>query len=114
MEDKLRIRKQSKVEASASHAETGSSQEEQLIDQKGKGPDPSDWGQLHVHGDNLDINTQRVALAQWNNTRNALEQTRNKSAKGDSEIPASSEPTVVSSKMSKKRSVQPDRANKCE
>ena len=105
-EDKLRIRKQSKAEASASCAETKSSQEEELVDRKGKGPDPSNWGQLDVHGDDLDINAQRVALVQWNNTRNTLEQTRNQSAKGDGEIPASSEPTIVSSKTPKKCSVQ--------
>ena len=57
-EDKLRIRKRSEVEASASRAETESSQEEELVDRKGKGPDPSNWGQLNVHGDDLDINAQ--------------------------------------------------------
>ena len=102
--DRLRIQMQGEVEASARHAETESSNEEKLVDRKGKGPDPANWGKLDIHGDNLDINVQRTALAQWNEANKARKHAEDAPSTESDEPPGPSKSTVTSLSKQRKHS----------
>ena len=101
-EDRLRIQMREEVEASACRAETESSNEEELVDRKGKGPDPANWEQLDIHGDDLDINVQCTALTQWNEANKAQKHTEDAPSTESDEPPGPSESTVTSPSKQRK------------
>jgi hypothetical protein len=103
-EDRFRICMRGEVEASARRAETESSNEEELRDRKGKGPDPANWGQLDVPGDDLDIDMQHAMLAQWNDARTPRKQAGDGPSTDSDRTTEPSELTVVGSRAKKKRS----------
>ena len=77
--DRARILQREEAENKALDSDTLSSRGEGPSNLKGKGPDPTDWGQLDLSESEMDPGAQRAALKQWSDLKQLVTSDRTRS-----------------------------------
>ena len=75
-EERLRIQRREHAENKAQLLESESSLEEGLLQSKGKGTDPCEWGQLDLSSAEIDASAQHMALEQWKQVKDNCDHKR--------------------------------------
>ena len=93
----LRIQRREHAENKAQLSESESLLEEGLLQSKGKGTDPHEWGQLDLSAVEIDTSVQRMALEQWKQVKDNCDHKKFK------HLPSDDTPSNNSNKSAKKK-----------
>ena len=96
-EERLRIQRRERAENKVQLSESESLLEEGLLQSKGKGTDPCEWGQLDLSSAKIDASAQRMALEQWKQVKD------NRDHKESEHLPSDDAPSNDSNKSAKKK-----------